>query len=158
MKVEDNTRVESCSTHNDEVIKGFFKEYRFLSNFHMVPIEWEGIVYPSTEHAYQAAKSKSVQERLRIADLETPNQARLEGRKLAMRTDWEQVKIAVMTEINRIKYSDPSLSAALLVTGDTYLEETNWWKDTFWGTCDGVGENHLGKVLMLIRSEIRDSN
>jgi predicted NAD-dependent protein-ADP-ribosyltransferase YbiA (DUF1768 family) len=42
----------------------------------------------------------------------------------------------------------------LKATGDEELVEGNWWNDTFWGVCNGVGENNLGKLLMKIRAEL----
>ena len=47
------------------------------------------------------------------------------------------------------------MSNKLLGTGDTYLEEGNTWNDTFWGVCNGVGENNLGRILMEVREELR---
>lgn len=44
------------------------------------------------------------------------------------------------------------LAERLLATGDAQLVEGNTWGDTFWGVCDGVGENHLGRLHMWIRS------
>jgi predicted NAD-dependent protein-ADP-ribosyltransferase YbiA (DUF1768 family) len=49
------------------------------------------------------------------------------------------------------KFSIPELSKMLLSTGNKYIEETNTWGDTYWGVCNGVGENNLGKILMSIR-------
>ena len=43
------------------------------------------------------------------------------------------------------------LREMLLETGDKYIEETNYWKDTYWGVCDGIGENNLGKIIMATR-------
>lgn len=136
-------------------IKGFFKEYRWLSNFHLVPILYEGILYPSSEHAYQAAKTFAIDIRKEIAALSSPAKARKKGQEIRARPDWNSVKILVMTAVLRIKFNNPELKEMLLATGDTYLEETNWWKDTFWGVYDGIGENNLGKVLMKIREEIK---
>ena len=42
--------------HNGYEIKGFFGEYRFLSNFEPAKVELEGTTYSSVEKAYQAAK------------------------------------------------------------------------------------------------------
>jgi ribA/ribD-fused uncharacterized protein len=140
-------------THSS--ITGFFGEYRFLSNFHIVSITWEGITFPSTEHAYQAAKSLDVQERERIASLATPKEARKAGKLVELRPDWDQVKLQVMKEICLLKYQHPDLKDSLLATGDSYLEETNWWGDRYWGVCKGTGQNHLGKLLMEIRDEIK---
>jgi predicted NAD-dependent protein-ADP-ribosyltransferase YbiA (DUF1768 family) len=40
-------------------------------------------------------------------------------------------------------------------TGDRKLVEGNYWHDTFWGVCNGVGENYLGEILMHVRQELR---
>lgn len=54
------------------------------------------------------------------------------------------------------KFSNsPELAKMLLETGDAVLEEGNDWGDTFWGICDGKGENHLGKILMHTREKLR---
>lgn len=47
--------------------------------------------------------------------------------------------------------TDLQLRQKLLDTKDAYLEETNNWNDTFWGVCNGEGENNLGKILMATR-------
>lgn len=41
----------------------------------------------------------------------------------------------------------PALGKALVGTAPATLVEGNTWKDTFWGVCKGVGENHLGRHL-----------
>jgi GTP cyclohydrolase II len=52
---------------------------------------------------------------------------------------------------------NPDLYNRLLATGDKYLEETNWWNDTFWGkNLKGEGENHLGQILMQVRDKLRN--
>ena len=60
-----------------------------------------------------------------------------------------------MEEALRKKFSDPGLRKALLDTGDEYLEEGNTWRDEYWGVCNGIGKNRLGKLLMKIRDELR---
>ena len=55
----------------------------------------------------------------------------------------------------RQKFGDAWLRAKLLATGDAELIEGNYWHDTFWGMCNGKGENHLGRLLMEVRSELR---
>jgi len=40
-------------------------------------------------------------------------------------------------------------------TQDRYLEETNWWDDTFWGkNLAGEGDNNLEKMIMVIRASL----
>ena len=45
-------------------------------------------------------------------------------------------------------------SEMLLATDDMEIIEGNVWGDTFWGVCDGKGENNLGKVLMEVRQHL----
>lgn len=143
---------------SSERIEGFFHHYRFLSNFYMAPVVYDGLEYPSTEHAYQAAKTFDLEKRKECSNLSKASQARLWGQKIGLREDWENVKIQVMEDIVRDKFQrHEDLKDLLLQTEDKYLEETNWWKCTVWGVCDGVGENHLGKILMKIRDEIRNN-
>lgn len=135
-------------------ILGFFEEWRFLSNFYMHPIEYEGIKYPSSEHAYQAAKFSDEERKLYIASLPTPNATKREGRKPGIRSDWDEVKYNIMSDILIQKFSHPKMAKLLLSTGDAYLEETNSWGDVYWGVCNGVGENNLGKILMFLRQQL----
>ena len=138
------------------VIDSFDKEYAFLSNFYEAPVEWEGITYPSNEHAFQAAKVINPVKRLEIAAAATPGQAKRMGRSVNLRHDWEQVKYNVMLDIVLAKFHQhPDLAEALLDTGDAELIEGNWWNDTTWGVCNGVGTNWLGKILMSVRAQLK---
>jgi ribA/ribD-fused uncharacterized protein len=138
-------------------IDSFQGQYRFLSNFWPAEVEYEHLTYPSVEHAYQSAKTLSMDDRRRIASMPTPAEAKAEGHKLnPLRPDWEQVKFQVMEDCVRYKFTHhPDLCALLLTTGDAHLEEGNTWNDTIWGTVNGVGDNRLGKLLMKIRDELR---
>lgn len=136
------------------MIDCFIKEFRFLSNFHLVEIWYEGKCYSSTEHAYQAAKTLVPEEREKIRLCGAPKEARKLGQKVTMRPDWEQIKIQVMLNLLREKFEHPDLKERLLATGDAELVEGNWWGDTFWGVCNGVGQNNLGKLLMQVRLEL----
>ena len=60
-----------------------------------------------------------------------------------------------MRDCLRLKFEIPELREALLNTDNAKLIEGNWWGDKFWGICNGVGENNLGKLLMEVRDEIR---
>lgn len=76
-----------------------------------------------------------------------------------LRSDWEAVKVTVMEEIVRAKFTqNEDLKWRLLTTGDACLEEGNTWHDTFWGVDAKTGEglNHLGRILMKVRDELRD--
>jgi len=146
----------SPATTTSNKIGEFQGPYRFLSNFWPATVEFEGIEYPSVEHAYQAAKTRDVNSRRRIAAMLEPEEAKRAGRALVLRSDWEQIKLAVMEQCVRYKFTrHPDLKIALLDTGDAYLEEGNTWGDRIWGVYQGYGENHLGKILMKIRDELR---
>lgn len=141
--------------HNDEVVKGFFLKYRFLSNFELGDVIYEGIKYPSSENAYQAAKSLDLEIRNQFVNI-SPNESKKLGRKVDVREDWEEVKYGIMYQIVLDKFSrNYQLGDLLIETGDKYLEETNHWKDKIWGVCDGVGKNWLGKILMDVRTQIK---
>lgn len=134
-------------------IDTFWGEYAFLSNFHPVEIFYDCGVYPSVEHAYQAAKTLDYTKRVEFNSNITAGQAKRLGRKLVVRADWEDIKIVVMTELVREKFKNPELLKLLMDTGSMELVEGNNWGDTFWGVCNDKGRNELGKILMTIRNE-----
>lgn len=138
------------------VIKRFVDQYRFLSNFYPCNIEYEGVKHRSTETAYQAAKTDIVKEKYKIA-LMTAGESKRYARTLKLRPDWEEVKLKVMEDLVRQKFTNNRhLKESLLMTGEQELIEGNAWGDVWWGICKGVGHNHLGKILMKIRQELRD--
>lgn len=154
-------------------IDKFTGQYEFLSNFYLHPVRYAGMTFPSNEHAFQAMKTTNCLDRIpfqiqallpvvlnaegqNIGPKEMScNQAKRAGRCLMLRPDWEQIKITIMTDVCRIKFQDPCLRKLLLDTGMAELIEGNWWNDTFWGVCNGVGKNHLGRILMEIRNLLR---
>lgn len=137
-----------------QVIDSFDGKYEFLSNFSDSIIDYNGVVYPTVEHAYQAAKSLVIEQRIRISQLKTPNAAKRVGRSIKLRSDWEDVKISIMTDLVRLKFVNAKLRKKLLMTGNKKLIEGNTWKDDFWGVYRGKGQNHLGQILMKVREEI----
>ena len=86
------------------------------------------------------------------------NEAKRKGRHVQLRPDWEDVKLSIMEEVVRAKFTqNEDLKALLLATGDSVLEEGNTWHDIFWGVDARTrkGENHLGRILMQVREELR---
>jgi ribA/ribD-fused uncharacterized protein len=133
----------------------FQGENRWLSNFWKTPVHFEGILYPSSEHAYQAAKHLDVATKKKIAKM-TPGQAKRAGGRGF--PDWENQKVIVMEKILRIKFQNPAMKKKLLSTGDAILEEGNTWGDKFWGVSppgSGNGNNILGHLLMKIREDLK---
>lgn len=140
------------------MINQFRGEYRFLSNFWPCRIEYGGRVFPSVEHAYQAAKFRDTTIIEAIQAVRSPGKAKRMA-KFHQRFDlsWEERKVTVMRELVRQKFQDPALARQLLDTDDQVLQEGNTWGDRFWGIDFGSGQgaNTLGQILMEVRAELR---
>ena len=139
------------------VIKEFKGKYRFLSNFYPSPFTIKNIEYKTIEHWFQSQKTNNFYEQKSIRNAKTPALAKALGKKCHLREDWEQVKLIIMEEGVRAKFTQhPKLKQFLIETGDQVLEEGNRWKDAFWGIDlnKNQGLNHLGKILMKIRKEL----
>lgn len=138
-------------------IAGFFGEYRWLSNFWMVPIVIGPYTFPSAEHAYQAAKSEYPDDWKRFQFIETPGYAKKAGRLLRMREGWDDLKVDAMAEILEAKFTHPDLRQKLLDTQNHELIEENNWGDSWWGVDNkrGRGVNALGYLLMRQRALLR---
>lgn len=143
------------------MIVEFDGQYDFLSNFYPSSILYEGIVYPTNEHFFQAMKTLDQAERQKIANAETPGMAKRLGRNVKLRPDWEKIKVDVMMLGLRLKFADPELAAKLIATGDEELVEGNWWHDQTWGSCFCTdhcrtpGRNLLGMLLMELRKDLQ---
>lgn len=135
-------------------ILGFKNEFRWLSNFTECQVEFDGDVYPSVEHAYCAAKTFELSLRVHIKTLPA-NKAKQFAKKFTLIPDWKIIRFEVMNDLLLQKFSQEPFKSLLLATEDAYIEETNWWNDTTWGVCNGKGENRLGKMIMEIRSNLR---
>lgn len=137
------------------MIDSFSGKYRWLSNFWPVVIVLDGLTYPTVEHAFQAYKTVDEGQRRAIRNAKTPGEAKRLGREVTLRPDWDNLRVPFMTKLIRQKFTEnEDLRKRLLNTGFEHIEEGNTWGDTFWGTVDGVGENHLGKIIMQIRDEL----
>ena len=139
------------------MIDKFDGEYFFLSNFSASPFRIDNVLFPTMEHYFQANKADNQNDYLRIAYAPTPGEDKRLGRKIQLRPDWEKIKDNIMLTGLRKKFADPELRNLLLATGDEELVEGNYWRDTYWGVCNGVGQNKLGKLLMQVREEIKNN-
>ncbi len=141
------------------LITRFVGQHAFLSNFYPCQVEFEGVMYPSSEHAFQAAKTRDKRERQAVRHALTAGEAKRLGRKVSLREDWDSVRVKVMREILVDKFTrNPDLGIRLVETRNSLLIEGNHWNDTFWGVCAGRGKNHLGKLLMQVRKTLREAD
>ncbi len=155
-------KIETFTKDNSRFMSNFFpfkkdgSRFTYMEGEKEIPfclaIWFEDECYSCTELAYMAAKTTDLRLRSKISKM-SPYEAKAYWQERAneVRADFDEIKIGVMTEINRQKFSHPRLKQMLQETGNAILEEGNTWGDTFWGICDGVGENNLGKILMQIR-------
>lgn len=143
---------------------GFQGGKAFLSNFYLAEIMAMGKKWRSSEHLYQAMKTLDPAEREKVRFQPSPGEAKYFGQKrIAIRPDWEAIKVEVMRDVVRVKFQqNPDLAMLLVSTNDDQLIEYNWWHDNFWGictcsACPDSGRNELGKVLMAVRSDLREA-
>lgn len=131
--------------------------YGEFSNFARFPIVVRGLVWPTTEHYFQAQKFAGTphEESVRLAA--SPGVAARMGRSriAPLRSDWEEVKEGVMLEALRAKFTQHDRpKRRLLGTGTAILIE-HTAKDIYWGDGgDGSGKNRLGHLLMQVRTEL----
>ena len=134
----------------------------FLSNFHSASVYYDGVLYPTVEHAFQAAKTLDLGERKQVLFCETPSKAKRLGRKVSLRSDWNETRVNIMKELVFQKFSlYPKLAKALIAVKGEIVEE-NTWHDNFWGACvcekckDKEKYNNLGKILMAVRNHLEN--
>lgn len=115
-----------------------------------------GVVYPSSEHAYVAAKTTNQIQKLSIAETESAAEVKRIGKSIELRPDWKSVKVFIMKCIVEAKFDqNHDLMKMLQETRSYELIEGNNWGDKFWGESPlGNGRNELGKILMSVRDDI----
>lgn len=120
-------------------------------------VQYKGTEYSCSESAFQAQKcTKESEKRLFIGI--NGFEAKKIGRKVSLQSDWESKKLSIMEEVVQAKFEQHPDLAKKLAKIEGVIQEENSWHDTFWGICNGVGENHLGKILMKIRDELFNSS
>lgn len=144
------------------MISSFRGKYYFLSNFSDSRITINGHSFLNAEAAFHSFKDLSRQYEFKNLD---PSSAKRLGRRVRLRSDWEEIKDDIMYQVVKDKFTQNEiLRVKLLNTGDEYLEEDNVWHDNYWGVCqcvkcqDKIGKNKLGKILMRVREELRGGN
>ena len=141
-------------------ILGFNGEYSFLSNMYSCEVIHRDRLFPSSEHAYIYERcdpwNNDLHEVYKKLLILSPKEAKKFGRNETIITPaWDVIKKNKMYQIVYEKFSqNEDLKKKLIDTGDAYIEETNYWKDTYWGVCDGRGQNKLGEILMIVRNSL----
>ena len=150
---------KEIAVHDHDNVRGFFGNYRFLSNFWPAHTWYEDRMYPSVEHAYQAAKChpmfRPAFQDANTSSAEAKQLPKQRGWMMYTPDEWNEIRYDVMATAVFHKFCDDrELRQKLLDTGDRHLEETNWWRDTYWGwdVRMKTGANNLGTILMKTRA------
>lgn len=136
--------------------------YPQFSNFWPAEICLDGELWQTSEHYYQAAKfvDPAIIEQIKTA--RTPGKAKGLSRRpaklIAIREDWDEVKVSVMRKAVTAKFQQhKSLRNLLISTGNEHIVEGNE-HDDFWGIGTGNGKNTMGKILMSVRDALREES
>lgn len=147
----------------------------YLSNFHLCPVVFRGKKFRSVEHSYQYAKcsilyrddlGKNIYKNPEV----TPKQAKYIGKiaedgNRAMKKHFNNIKFYIMVHLVFLKFEQNyDLQEKLLATGVALLGEASC--DRFWGLggtekdliankVQNLGNNFLGKILMMVRSHFQ---
>jgi ribA/ribD-fused uncharacterized protein len=113
--------------------------------------------WPTGEHAFAALKASRVEDFNAVANADDPGEAKMLGRLLDLRPDWEEVKHAVMAAVVASKFArGTELADRLVATGDARLVEGTYWGDEIWGVDlhdpERPGQNWLGAILSAWRA------
>lgn len=140
------------------------KPFGAFSNLYRREIEFEGVIYPTTEHAYQAGKARKDNVREWLMNAPSPALLAMAAHGLYswdIQSNWSKVKYERMKQVLRAKFNQhEDLRELLLSTGEARLVEAatvdNLVNRT-WGEVNGKGKNMLGVLLMEVRAELRES-
>ncbi|MBX4997060.1 NADAR family protein [Rhizobium lentis] len=137
------------------------RPYGVLSNLYRREIEFEGRIFPTSEHAYQAGKALKPAVREWIQAAPSPSLAAMAAHGLYtwdVVPDWANIKFDRMRAVLRAKFTQhPDLAEILISTGTKRLVEVgsvNNAVNRLWGEVNGKGKNMLGVMLMELREEI----
>ena len=142
---------EGTEVNNVVDVKEFRGKYAFLSNMYRCQVKVDGIVYQSAEAAYQAQKTTDIDIRHEFSKL-GPVEAKEKGRHIQMLRSFNRIDAMGKVLIAKFSQNKDLLDELLKING--VIVEGNTWNDTFWGVCNGKGENMLGKMLSRIRDNV----
>lgn len=129
-----------------------------FSNFFPSPFVLEGREWPTVEHYYVAMKSTDPTFHVRIQRVASPARVKRLGRSVALRANWDRLKVVFMERAVLAKFEqNVHLRAVLLGTGARPLHENS--RDPWWGGGPNFphGRDLLGQVLMRVRSVLQEN-
>ncbi|MFD6820547.1 NADAR family protein [Streptomyces sp. NPDC060187] len=127
-----------------------------LRNDFPAPVVLAGESYASVSHGYWSLSAADASDKSRIRDAASGREAHELGGRATRRADWPHVRLGVMAELLRAKFTQhPELAEVLVSTGDATISYTGLSDSPFWrDIADGRGRNWMGRLLELVRSEL----
>jgi ribA/ribD-fused uncharacterized protein len=142
-------------------VVGFYeREFYTFSNFSSFQVEWRGYLWPTSEHAYQAAHffetAPDLAEAIKLSRSAHDAYKIAKSNADLAPANWHDIKADVMYDICKAKLAqNPYVRQKLEQTLDKYLVEDSP-ADSFWGWGPNKkGRNELGKIWMRLRDEIK---
>jgi len=141
--------------------------YYEFTNFFPAPITLKGEnrpieTWPTSEHYFQAQKfihHPRIQDEIKTKKSPREIFTLAQQNKALVRPDWHKVGLDIMYRAVKTKFiQHPQLAKLLLSTDGKVLIENAGKNDNWYGAGAGpdfAGENHLGRVLMQVREELR---
>jgi len=138
------------------------RPYGAFSNLYRRPVELDGVVYPTSEHAYQAGKARKTAVREWLMSAPSPALLAMAAHGLYywdIAPGWSTTKFDRMRRVLMAKFTQhDDLKELLLGTGNARLVESATIDNEvnrLWGEVNGEGRNMLGTLLMEVRQELR---
>lgn len=131
----------------------FKNEFYFLSNMYPCELHINGLTFTCAEAAFQSFKVLDKEARKQFQGI-SGFEAKKLGKQVSLRTDWNNIRLDVMLAVLKVKFKQHPELATLLKMINVPIVEDNTWNDTFWGRCNGRGNNYLGKLLEQIKETL----
>ncbi|MCR4522151.1 NADAR family protein [Bosea sp. 47.2.35] len=138
------------------------KPYGAFSNLYRRDVIFEGEVFATSEHAYQAGKARKPEVRKWLMEAPSPALLAMAAHGLYywdVAPGWSTFKFDRMRAVLRAKFDQhDDLKALLLSTGEARLVESATVDNEvnrLWGEVNGAGKNTLGVMLMELRAAYR---
>lgn len=140
------------------MINRFVDNYAFLNQFWLCPVSYEQMSFLCVGQAFIASKTDNRDERVSISRISTARELMAYKGKFKIRSEEED--LAIMEGLLRQKFEYPEMRKKLIATGNEELIDGRDWisnpEELRWGydLKRDKGDNHHGKLLMKIRSEV----
>ena len=125
-----------------------------LRNEYPAPIRVGSVTYPTVVHAYWALSVADPAAHDRIGAASSPYEAQDLAQDAPRRADWPAIRLAVMAELLRAKFTQhPKLAEVLMGTGAGRIHYSGLGSP-YWLASGSTGRNWTGRLLELIRAEL----